>query len=492
MSDDKSKPSPTLTDVDGNVVDLSEFIAEVERSVPAATLHHPPGALGEIVRHYEQRMPNKNSAIACGAVLAGASAAIKNSIAISVLRAKLTPLNIYVVNALPTGAGKESGNDAFAEICSAGKVPLAGEIASGMALQKYLAASQKSENHAYGAPTGVFIDEFGMYLKQARGTMGGWQNHLLRMFVQLFGRGFGILPARPAMGKDRELPEVWRPYLTIYATSTPETLLEGLTAGDITDGTLNRLIVITSDEHAYQEPELTLIRGTDDLEETDLPPRLRRLIEMVGTGVHKEAEPTDPNAATLPGRIILGNKGQATRLIKLHKRLHDNAGETEAEKLGARVWELILRVAGLCTAFDAAQAAYDRGEAYIQESDLVVSDAALEWAEKLVFHNHRWMLDIAMEGIGMPSDLEGICRRLYKHYVKASPRFPDGFVKKAQVMSKVKGGNTDVRKVKEAIEWMKDAEYLQEEERVSPSGQATICWRMTNPDKRIIFEKRPN
>lgn len=491
-----------MLDTDGNVVDLSEFMPKLHKGKyikPNEVILYPPGALGELVDYYEQKMPTKNRSVALGACLAAVSAITQNKYVVRVLASKDTPLNLYVIVAMGTGTGKESGNDAFMEICELGKCFVAGEVSSGTALHKVLVTAGGGKT-ADNASAGIIIDEFGLYLKKARENRNSYDGHFVRMLLQIFGRALGTLAARPAMSSDKSLPAVKRPFVSLFATSTPQTLLSGLTKENVADGTLNRMIVIHAEEDTYAEPELIIDRAQVPTAPRYVPSALAAALRVLPNGVKRpDADPDDLAAKVEPGVILLSNKEQAKRMLALHRKLYDPAtmsDDAEKEQLGRRVWELIVRVAGVQAAFQAAAKAASLGQKQIDESDLVITDAQLEWAEALIFNVYEWLKTAAEQLEGEEGPLERMCNRIKRAYADELERLrknnllKPGFeaVSKRDIMQKIKGGKTSKREIEDAIEYMKyQTKELIEEEKVTPNKQKTLLWRIVELDKR-----RPN
>lgn len=197
--------------------------------------------------------------------------------------------NLYVVSTAVTGAGKEHGRACIRKALAAAGLSgvEGGEPASGQAIYARLADAPN---------TLLQLDEFGLLLagcKDGRSPRHG----IVKTLLELTGAAGSTLPGTMyADPRQRASRPVSFPCLNLHATSTPSTLYEALTGGDIASGFLNRVLLV--DSNAEMSTELTL-QARPDLDE---PPGAliawMRAVTGGGHGVVPGAPPSAP--LTLP------------------------------------------------------------------------------------------------------------------------------------------------------------------------------------------------
>ncbi len=486
MSDEL--PELRLINVDdGEIVDLTSFLPKKVKREKDEHLY-PPGTLGNLVEHYYQRMPRKNRAVALGAVLAGISAACQNKYVCRVLPTKDTPLNLYVVNALKTGGGKESGNDIISSICKLSGCTVASDVTSGPALHKLLASVNGGKSADYASAC-ISIDELGLFLSVARAQNQSAKATFLAMLLQLFGRAQGTLDARFTADIKTSLPAINCPYVVLYGTSTPSTLTAGLKPENVDDGTLNRLLVLDDEEDSYEAPTIMRRGSAAKRLPPHLPITLQKAIKLLPNGVKRPAaDPNDPATVLEPGAIYPNSEWQDTQLQVLHRDFHGPASsnkDTVDEALGRRLFELIVRVAGVQAALEAAHKAAEHGQTQINEDDLNITDEQLDWARTFVmnsFNRLKYLVDKMHEG---DDRLQKVCIRIRNAYDRVLKHMQEeklikpGHIQvpKREVMQKVKGGAQNPRELQDAVIFLRDTtKELVEVTIKTERNQDAILW----------------
>lgn len=167
--------------------------------------------------------------------------------------------NLYVISTAVTGSGKEHGRVCVRKaLAAAGLSALeGGEPASGQAVMSRMADMPN---------TLLQLDEFGLLLagcKEPRSPRYG----VIKALLELTGAAGSSLPGTMyADTKLRASRPIAFPCLNLHCTSTPSTLYEALTGGDMASGFLNRVLLLESD--APMSTTLTL-QARPDL---DVPP----------------------------------------------------------------------------------------------------------------------------------------------------------------------------------------------------------------------------
>ena len=167
--------------------------------------------------------------------------------------------NLYVISTAVTGAGKDHGRTCVRKVLGAAGLGAAegGEPASGPAILARLADTPN---------TLLQLDEFGLLLagcKEPRSPKYG----IIKTFLEMTGAASSSLPGTLyADTKLRAAKPVSFPCLNLHCTSTPSTLYESLTGGDMASGFLNRVLLIES--NAEMDTKLSMAARP----ELDQPP----------------------------------------------------------------------------------------------------------------------------------------------------------------------------------------------------------------------------
>jgi hypothetical protein len=227
--------------------------------------------------------------------------------------------------------------------------------------------------------------------------------------MECFGLAVGgTLKNRHYANPRNNVPAVANPYMCALFASTPSTLLDALTSGEVIDGSLNRIIV------AHLDPDPPL-RDLDTINNGPLPPdlarQLRRVrapeIEVTGApaGPYKVAPVRSKGFRALE-RVTLATQSfnlitvEPAALATLGQLRRDAAVHARAGKLGplwSRAFEHAIRVAGNVAV----------GESCVDLRPLVITRQTAQYARALVTHSietttsllHRNLADTDAEGI---------------------------------------------------------------------------------------------
>lgn len=250
--------------------------------------------------------------------------------------------SLFFLNIGVSGAGKEHAKTAIERVLRAAKfssMSPASEYTSDSAIDSMLRAH----------PTHIaIIDEFGYMLKTANAknnTNGGTARKRL---MEVFGRCGGTL--QPKAFSTATLNQVQRdgmgprhvenPALTVLGMTTPTPFYEAVGSGALTDGFLNRLIVVESDLGRQPARFVDQVAMPDDLVRWVRECRIKSggdLAEVIDT-VHSE----------VPTPTILDFSGEARRLFtELELRCIERMDELEMHGMAemySRVREIAMRV----------------------------------------------------------------------------------------------------------------------------------------------------
>lgn len=250
--------------------------------------------------------------------------------------------SLFFLNIGVSGAGKEHAKTAIERALRAAKFSAmspASEYTSDSAIDSML--------RAY--PTHIaIIDEFGYMLKTANAknnTNGGTARKRL---MEVFGRCGGTL--QPKAFSTATLTQAQRdglgprhvenPALTVLGMTTPTPFYEAVGSGALTDGFLNRLIVVESDLGRQPARFVDQVKIPDDLV------RWVRECRVTGGGDLADVIDMAHSDVALPG--ILDFSGEARRLFtELELRCIERMDELEMHGMAemySRVREIAMRV----------------------------------------------------------------------------------------------------------------------------------------------------
>jgi len=219
-------------------VEIAPAKRAIKNSVTFEQLTHCPGLVGEIVDWVcsVSRRPNRTLALGAAITTIGTLAG----------RYFVGPTDsgthLYVAMLVPTGGGKDDPLNSVTELlCAAGCEHLIGqEFMSETAVSNWLCRQPLSL-----CP----IDEFGMFLGKinSRGA-NAHEKNVIKMLNTAWGRSFKLMKSAEKAGVKSEA--IWWPALSMFAASTPDTFFESLTGADLSNGFLNRLLVLPEQPRA--------------------------------------------------------------------------------------------------------------------------------------------------------------------------------------------------------------------------------------------------
>lgn len=231
---DRSDPVPVAAIVKA---DRARRAVQASREAPASVLS-PPGIVGEVMRWIE----------ACSvysAPLLSLAAAISVTATICGRRYRtesgIRPV-LYLVGVAKSGVGKETGRQcAISLLRSSGLGSRVGadEVSSAAALTSMM------REHPIRLQ---LFDELGRLLEAYTGKgAASFERQIVTTAMRLWSCADGVFLGK-AMADQKEQPSITMPHMNLYGTTTPGSLHRSLRGTDVTDGVLNRLILIHVDQ----------------------------------------------------------------------------------------------------------------------------------------------------------------------------------------------------------------------------------------------------
>lgn len=204
------------------------------------------------------------------------------------------------------------------------------------------------------------IDEFGMFLGRHTRHSGGWKSDVDEALLELYSAS-GTKWSRGNYGDATVNWEVERPCLSIYGTTTPETLWKSMSIELIANGLLGRMLVVFG--RSMPEPQYELVEERSPAE--DLLAHARAWIarggDLAGT-------------AFVPEEIVGFGPGARERLDEIRRDLIDRAAVCEDPLERPTLSRALGSVHKLALIRAASESA----------SEPEITTEALEWARKLV------------------------------------------------------------------------------------------------------------
>jgi hypothetical protein len=263
-------------------------------------------------------------------------------------------LALYTLIMSPTASGKEHIEKACARIAMDMDSNLvSGSLSSGQGIEDELIAGADKPNL-------MVISEAGHILQSLNGDGRSQQSHLvhlMNLILQTYSAGGSFLRTRSLAGKPSQTID--NPVLHIFGASTPEKLADVLRPENITEGFLNRMLVVMG------KPNVPLVRGVDQF---TIPESIKStkfdLIRMPNDDV---VITIDPSARSTEDRIM--------------RKYEKPTDDVALQHLLGRSHEKVLRIAGTLAVWDMTK---DR-------TTPVITEEHLRWAEKYVDASNQTM-----------------------------------------------------------------------------------------------------
>jgi len=361
--------------------------------------------------------------------------------------------SLFFLNIGVSGAGKEHAKTAIERVLRAAKFSAmspASEYTSDSAIDSMLCAH----------PTHIaIIDEFGYMLKTANAknnTNGGTARKRL---MEVFGRCGGTL--QPKAFSTATLTQAQRdgfgprhvenPALTVLGMTTPTPFYEAVGSGALTDGFLNRLIVVESDLGRQPARFVNQVNIPDDL--------IRWVRECRVTSGGDLADVIDTAHNEVPVPAVLDFSSEARRLFtELELRCIDRMDELEMHGMAemySRVREIAMRVSLIV--------------AHSSEVDVIGAEHA-QWAiDYVTFWADRAISRMADNIADSP--FAALCNEVANLILKAGRRGLTVF-ELARKSARFKGADTRVRR--SVFENLESDRHIRRYDTKSASGKGKM------------------
>lgn len=279
--------------------------------------------------------------------------------------------NLYTVGIAETGAGKEHSRTCCKRLLQAseGRNLLGGErIASGSAI---LAALQRSRVMLFQ------LDEFGKTLQAVASPQA--QSHLAdigKTLLEMYSRSSSSYQGTEYAGKAPVV--IHQPHACLYATTTPLDFYAALASSAVSDGFLNRLVIITA--HQARPPRQT--PGPTD------PPKglVDEIKAMLGQDGNLASLAGGNVPVAIPLRVVAMTDQAADLFDAFDDRIGDEMERNRSNGLAplfSRAWE------------NAAKLAMIRAVATNWRSP-IIDETDAKWGHELVM----WSLHHLCESVG--------------------------------------------------------------------------------------------
>jgi len=203
-----------------------------------------PGIAGKIKNYIDSISDRPNDSYSIAGALSAMSIINDNYYqVVSGSRERKTALNLYFLIAGLTGSGKESPRKGVKNLISSVKDDdiLVEELTSGPALLNGLIKSPSNS-------LAILSDEFGRLLVSANRNKSGSLYDFLTVVMKLYGLATSNYSGKLYASESNRIPKINKPYVNLLTTTTPSTLNEAITPESISDGFLNRFMVVIKND----------------------------------------------------------------------------------------------------------------------------------------------------------------------------------------------------------------------------------------------------
>jgi hypothetical protein len=163
-----------------------------------------------------------------------------------------TRTNLYTAGLAPTASGKDHSRKQWKALLSKagiGNMMMGDRVMSDSGLLKALEDMPVRIGH---------WDEFGMMMQAVSGKQAATHmKAIVRVLLEVYGSSNTIMLGNEYADRKTVRRDISQPNLSLYCTTTADTLYEALSSRDVVNGLLNRFIVLPSqcDYPARQDPE---------------------------------------------------------------------------------------------------------------------------------------------------------------------------------------------------------------------------------------------
>lgn len=339
-----------------------------KNEAPAEQIGAAPGLVGEIAAFHDSKSSRKTPNYGIAAGLIAVSSLLGNRYQVQ-LEKQRTNTNLFLVVCGPTGSGKEMPRTVVQDVLRA---------ADDLEVLADPASEPGFHQALLGSPRLTWMpDEFGKYLKFASSKAGAHSSNVLKFAMSAYGLHKGsIIPAKVYSNAKDAKPLVDSPYVCIMGTTTVETLTDALTEESVSDGFLNRLLMVQETKEVMRTKNG---RGLGDMPD-GLRERIARLSALRFANDLRDAD----KSQMYRGTVMILADDDATALIE---SIRDDANELAASTndhliagLSPRICENVIRVAGVLAVGDAQDVFKP-----------VITYEHVEWAREFVYQSFGFM-----------------------------------------------------------------------------------------------------
>lgn len=320
-----------------SLAEMREEVTAEKQPAPDAP-NMPLGLVGEIAQYHDSksRHVTPQYGIMCG--LTAVSALLANRYVVDMPKYD-TNTNLFIVGIGPTGSGKELPRTIIQEVLT---------IADMQDTVKDVVSEPAFHAALCGDPRMTWLpDEFGKMLRNLSSSAGHHAAGVLKFSMQAYGlQHGGMVPAKFYSNAKDAKPAVVSPYVVTLATTTRTSFSEAMNTDFISDGFLNRLLMVEEDQDVMGK-----INGSGKARlSTDTQDRIRALADNGALEVARLEGKTFPNPLPIkvtPDALAVFDAFDAETTTVLAQ-----TNDRTKQELMPRVHENAIRVAGVLACGD--------------------------------------------------------------------------------------------------------------------------------------------
>jgi hypothetical protein len=276
--------------------------------------YNVPGLVGEIIEWTIDTARRPNRIVALGTAISVTGTLIGRRVAGPTRSAT----HLYTMAIGDTGHGKQHG------INTATKLMHAAGAGSHLGAGEYFSLSGVYSMLWESPLTLCLQDEFGKFIQGVNDSKSNsWEKSVSRVLRTLWGTSFGMLPG-VQWAKEKK-KAIWSPALSIYGFSTPDEFNAALQGDSITNGFVNRLLMLELGErHPEIDPAIDL-----DVVPPSFADKLRAL--YMWSGPESLVRIDDPAIPELKPDVLPWADSQAHACYKDFSRFIDAEGDKKPD-----------------------------------------------------------------------------------------------------------------------------------------------------------------
>lgn len=442
--DDGPKPGePIVTSFDPDddyAADVPAALLESNNAFDPLT--HAPGLLGDLIDWIVATARRPNRVMALGA----AATTIGTLIGRRVAGPTRSGTHLYCVTLAPTGTGKQHPLNCIMRAMTAAKAAHhigPSEFVSmtafiNMLLKKPLAICPQ--------------DEFGAFLARVNGrNASSHEAGISKVMRSAWGASFEALPTPEWASRQSEI--IRAPAISIYGMSTHDEFYESLQGRDVTNGFLNRFLILSTHDRVHEVE-------TTAAEPGKVPARLADALQELyawGGNSLSTSRLNDPSLDPEPYVMAWANDAAKKKYRDLSQHVEAQmASSPELEPFIARTAEIGLRLATICAAGRLGPGA-----------TLDLKD--MQWGADVALASAEMMASDALKRMVVEMSHGKIANRLLELLSKK------GRTKKRDLLRAI-GSGVKSRDFDDAMKFLSESGQIEIEKTVPPSGGTPTLW----------------